>query len=79
MKGHQATGAEDILREYAAVTGWDTTSMLAVALDYINRLESIAPPESIEPLESTAAQVGGGAFRAFVRERAAEEVAMTDA
>ncbi|GEM_PF-4091309 len=67
MKGYQAVSAKDILREYAAVTGWDAASMLAVALDYIDFLES------------TTAQADGSAFRAFVRACAAEEVASADA
>lgn len=72
MRRDQAVSAGDILREYAAVTGWDAASMLAVALDYIDLLESIEPPQS------TAALGGGGAFRAFVHQRATEEVAMAD-
>ena len=66
MKGDQAMSAEDILREYAAVTGWDAASMLVVALDYI------------EVLEAAAGLGGGNAFRAFVCERAAVEAAVAD-
>jgi len=65
MKGDQAMRAEDILREHAAVTRWDAASMLAVALEYIDHLD-------------TAGLGGGDAFRAFLRGRAAEEVGMAE-
>jgi len=61
--------AEDILGEYAAVTGWDAASLLAVALEYIDALEATAGP-------SGGDLASGEAFRAFVRERAAEEAGM---
>lgn len=55
--------AEDILGEHAAVTGWDAASRLAVALEYIDHLNT----DGLSGLGT------GDAFRAFVRERAAEE------
>ena len=65
MKGDQAMRAEDILREHAAVTRWDAASMLVVALEYIDHLD-------------TAGLGGGDAFRAFLRGHAAEEVGMAE-
>jgi len=66
--------AEDILGEYAAVTGWDAASLLAVALEYIDALEATAGPSGGDLASGDLAS--GEAFRAFVRERAAEEAGM---
>jgi len=71
--------AEDILGEYAAVTGWDAASLLAVALEYIDALEATAGPSGGDLASGDLASgdlASGEAFRAFVRERAAEEAGM---
>ena len=69
MKEYQVRSGEDILHEYAAATGWDAASMLALALEYIDHLDT----------DGRGGLGSGDAFRSFVRERAAEEVARADA
>lgn len=65
MRGKQTRSAEDILREYAVEMGWDVASMLTVALEFIDGLD-------------TDALCGGKAFRAYLRKRAAQEADMAD-
>jgi hypothetical protein len=81
--------AEEILREYAARTGWDLASMLVVAADYIDRLNSNAPNRDGSDNERSDNERSGNdggekslrseeGFRAYVRDRAEDEAGMSD-